>query len=400
MKQKSKLLSFIGYCYIPVFIVCLILNCWLIYYEVYLKNNTIAFKVNYIDNASYAEDDTFLMEANIFNDVVEIKMNYYTDAKLPTQNADGTYDEKFIMSTGVQFYINGTKNVKDQIGYITTDGSSFTGKKVHSIKLKNCTFYTTPNEGQEYGDIAGGVSLANQDAWIWDVGGDLVCIKSIGEKWTHREIWTNNFDFLDMPRLIAENIDSFITLKEGVSIRMFDFSKYFTLFGLDDNGKFTKPMQDEKILREWTMVNVKVTKTSKNMIDSKQSIFNSYKGNTEWSQDGNEYKQEYWKDETIYNVTNKDFKFVQTDEGYNIQLKDSCIMYLKEFSNIVLNVDIDLSKFNNSINIIGFSNNPFDKLKVNKIHITADEPRDFNISSDEWQITTSNVNLVLVGGAE
>ena len=102
--SKNSVLKILGYLYIPIAIICLLLNMWLIYYEVYLKDNVIAIHTNFIDETEYSKDQKFFMEVNIYDNVIEWKWNYYIDTNIPEKNEDGSYDEKYMFSTGVQFY--------------------------------------------------------------------------------------------------------------------------------------------------------------------------------------------------------------------------------------------------------------------------------------------------------
>lgn len=389
--KQSSSLSILAWMYLPVAIICAVLLCWLMYYEIYLKNTTIAFQSAFVDEATYAEDKYF-MEVQVFDDVLEVKVNYYVDTNLPTQNEDGSYDDKYIMSTGVQFY-----DTPISTSTINTTGAVFYDTATRVYELQNCTYYTQP-DGLDSAYISGEAGLANQDAWIWDISGQLCAIKERGAVFLEKCWWCSLYDSYDMSRLIAENYESFLSFREGTTITLFDFSRYFDLYTTDSNGHFTNPVQDENILEEWTYVTVKVTKTNHKMLSAKQSLFGSYRGDSEWSADGSEYTQNYWTDETVYQITADDFTFSYDANGYSIEVKKTCLSYLSEFNNLVVDININLDDFG-IINVIGFTEQPFGDLKVNSISISSNEARQFIVYDSTLNIQTENVEIVYGGEA-
>lgn len=385
--------------YGPIALVCLALFCWYIVYLTVLKNNIIVPVTNYVDGATYSDDEKFLLELNLFDDVAEVKINYYTDSKLPEKDENGKYDTKFMMSTGAQFYVDSSKKLASQVASTTTAWRNISRADIETT-LKNCTYYSMPDDGLEYGYVSGGTNLAGQNAWIWDINGKLVCIKESGySKLNQKILWADIYSHRNISSLIAENIDSFYSLKDGVSVRMFDFSKYFDIWAQDEQGNFTAEVVDENILKEWTYVNVKVTKTSKNMISAKQSMFGSYKGNTEWNADGSQDTTLYWTDYNAYNLTENDFKFVGVDGSYELQIKQSCVDFLNEFSNLMIYTTINFDNLDSAINVVGFTEKPFSGLeqKIGKVKlISTNETKTFHVYDDSLEFETENVEVQYV----
>ena len=391
-ESNSYVLKTILICiYIPLALISLFFVSWLVYYEINIKDNTLAIHTNFVDDATYAEDETFFMEIQIYENVVEWKWNYYVDTSLPDKNEDGSYDNKFIFSTGVQFY---SQDINDNI--VAKCDVKNTFSYIGAVEMTNATFYS--NDGKDTAYISGGTKLANQDKWIFDVGGELCMIKAKGDIQYDAFLWTKVYQRFDPARLIAENWESALSCENGTSIRMFDFSRYFTLLYPDETGKFTKEVVDENILEEWTFMNVKVTKYTTDMISASQSLFGSYKGDSEWQADGSENSQTYWMDETVYHIDNSDLRYVAGENGYNLSLKPSCETYLSEFSDLYIVLDIDLDKFESILNIQGFTDNPFGEIEVDEINLTSDTQRDFIVYDRTLNINTENVRIVY-GGA-
>lgn len=385
--------------YVPLAIVSFFFVSWWVFYEVNLKDAVTAVKTNFVNNATYAEDDVYFMEINIYDNVVEWKWNYYVDTSLPEKNEDGTYDTKYMFSTGVQFY---SQDVNENFEAYADNGVILTDIYV-KMGAKNCTYYS--NDGSETAYVSGGTNIANQNKWIWDVGGELCLIEAKGDVKFAGALWISGYEVFDTTKLMFENWESALTCENGLSIRTFDFSRYYTLKTFNsETGKFDVPVTDEKILKEWTFVNVKVTKSSNKMISASQSLFNSYKGDSDWQADGTEDKQTYWMDETVYHLDNNDLTYTKTDDGYYLSLKSACEKYLSEFKNVYFVLDVNLDEFEEILNIKGLAENAFGDVEINEINISSSEKRDFIVYDEDLNIKTTNVTIIspqnLITGGE
>ena len=392
-KKTNSILSFLGIAFIPIGLICVILLGWLAYYYIYLVDNTIVFQSNFVSDATYSEDKTYFMEVQVFSNVIEVKLNYYVDTSLPVQNEDGSYDSKFMMSSGVQFY---TMNA-DEIYSIKIDRPLFNGYSDRYVILENCTYYNKPQDQEAY--VAGGSTIANENKWIYDIGGELCAIQEKGRVKVGKEIWTTIYDIYDISRLIIQNYYSFQSFREGITVSMFNFSKYFDLYMDNGEGHFTTPVQDENILEQWTYVDVKITTNKKDMVSAKQSLFGSYKGDPNWTSDGGDTDGEvYWTDYTVYDLNNEDFRYIESENGYELELKQSCIDFLDDFNNLKCDVIIELDAINPLLNIIGFTQSPFGNIShyIDSITITSSEQRQFHIYED-MEIDTVNVEITSGG---
>ncbi len=375
-------------------IVGLPLNGWLCYYELVLKEATVVIDTSFVDTAGYRDEETYFMEVNYYSnekkngvECMEFKFNYYIDTSIPDKGENGSYDNKYMFSTGVQL-IDGENYYRT---YNTTNGISQT---VTHFALNNATFYASP-DGLDQGYKVSDATLGN--SWIFDIGGKLCLIENKGLVKTDSFWWWNYYADYDIQFMIASSVMSIQSLKNGTTITAFNFSDYLKVTKVydEESGQFREDLVDENITKYFTFMNVKVNKTDNGMIEAKNSVFNSYKGDTEWSFHGIGDRNAYWRDETIYDIDSDDFKFISVDNGYSIELKDSCIEYLSEFSDVVLNVEINLDDFSSILNIIGFTKKPFKNLNVNSIKITSSTQKDFTVYGfDDMDIHTENVNIV------
>lgn len=52
--------------YSPIFVICLLLLCWLMYYYLFLDSK-ISITTAYLDDATYSDDEVFFMEINYYS---------------------------------------------------------------------------------------------------------------------------------------------------------------------------------------------------------------------------------------------------------------------------------------------------------------------------------------------
>lgn len=373
-------------------IVGLPLNGWLCYYELCLKPATVVIETSFVDTAGYRDEDTYFMEVNYYSnekkngvECMEFKFNYYIDTSIPEKKEDGTYDNKYMFSTGVQLY--------DGLDYYHTyNTSNGISQSVTHFVLDNATFYASPeglNQGYEVTNTTLGKS------WIFDIDGKLCLIENKGLVLTDNFWWWNYYADYDIQFMIATTVMSIQSMKNGTTITAFNFSDYLKITKVynPETGKFEEELVDDNITQYFTFMNVKINKTDNGMIETKNSIFNCYKGDSAWSFNGIGDRKTYWRDDTIYDIDSNDFKFISADDGYNIELKDSCVEYLSQFADVILNVEINLDDFSSILNIVGFTKNPFKDLNVNSIKITSSTQKDFTVYGD-LNIQTENVNIV------
>lgn len=391
--NSNKIIDWIVWLYFPIFLVVLGFNCWWVYYKMVLQPNVSALETSFINDATYSGDEQrFFMEVQIYDNVVEWKWNYYVDTSLPEQNEDGTYDSKYMFSTGIQFYSqNRSKNFSEE-----RKGGLFRGTTRHWYEARNCTFYSTP-DGIDYGYTSpNGASLADQNSWVYDIGGKLCKLVAIGDVQYDKILWKKHTMSYDPIYLIYSNFNSALTFEEGTTITYFDMSKFFKVAMYnEETGKFGEENVgvDEDILEELTFIAVKVTKYDRDMVSAQQSLFKSYKGDTNWEADGSDSSLQYWQDKTVYTVTASDFSFEPYQNSqYYIKLKSSCILYLSDFEDLVIKVDINLEDFG-EVKVVGFSDEPFGELAVYKINISSDNLVTFSVPQNTWDLTTPNVNI-------
>ena len=383
--NSNAFLKFIGYCYIPIFIIALVFNCWFVYYKMVLETGTWSLTANFVDDSTY-NPGTFFIDVNYFSnernngkEVFEVKFNYYIETSIPEQNEDGTYDNKYIMSSGVQFYDTPISN------YQQTYMRLF-DKKIYGYVLNNHTYYAMP-QGQNVGYVVSDeTSIEGQDKWIWDIGGQLCLMEEVGDIQFDQEVWTKHYKTWDVNALITSLYTSIGSFEDGETITMFNFTPYLNVTKMF-NAETGRMESDFSLNDIWTYVNIRVNKSSNGMVDATQSIFSSYKGDSDWTLSNTGLNSLYWDEAGVYEIT---------DEGRLIYLKPSCKTFLEAFEDIELKVNINLDDFVD-LKIVGLKQDSLDGFVIESFNITASEQQDFYIYDEFEDISTQNVNVIRGG---
>lgn len=388
--MDKRFWKFVSICYIPVFLVALVLNGWLMYYSIFLKGN-IAITTNFVNEATYQDVDRYQIEVNYFSNekkngqkVLEIKFNYYVDVSIPEiDDETGLYDDKLLCSSAVQFYGN---NNFSSIGYPKGWGN------VSGYKMNNVYFYEQAANVEANRAMK---QLDKMNKFIWDIGGQLCMIETKGEVRTGTgAFWSALWFKFDTTFLCKKLEDVAFSLTDGEHIQLLNFSDFYhvKLYN-EETGKFEEEYNNNE---ELTYVNVYFNKTSNGMVEAQQSMFGKFKGSDDWSFNSSEVglTQLYWNDYSIFEITEDDFAYVNSDAGFEIYLKNSCRNYLEQFDGFALRIDINLD--NISSQVVGLKRGGLYDFNIYEFTITSSIEREFNVYKD-YDITTSNVTIVKGG---
>lgn len=379
------------YAYLPVFLICFVLNCWGMYYWMFLSQN-ITIQTAYLDNASYSEDEKYFLNLEYFsnengNGIENFGawLDYYTDTAIPKQNEDGSYGAKYTFSSGVQF-----KNGYSSSGYIDTDGFTYS---YDSRSMRNCQYYNTTENGLSYSATN---TLADMDKWVYDVDGQLCLVQEVGNVKESQVLWVKRGKKYDTALMLYDMYNVVKSLPDGEQVITIDLSKYYNVYLYDGKEFDTTNTTSEN----WVFVNVYVNKTSNGLVSAKQSHFNCYMGDADWSLYDIE-NEDYWQAKAEYNLSLSDFTFTYENGGYYLKLQTSCIEYLSLFKNMRFLVSLDLDNIYlgfDKVYIDGFSKNAFGELQIDEIKLISVETRDFYVYDKTLNIQHStNLNIVEVG---
>lgn len=372
---------------IAVFLIALPLNVWLMYYHMFLADS-FTLTTNYLDKMTYSQEEKFFIEVEMYPNTFGVKFNYYTDTNLPEKDEHGNYGEKYTYSSGVQFD-GGYQYTRE----CKTDNFTY---GIWYNKMTNCTYYNSTDSGLNFTAIK---KLENENSWVYDIEGQLCQVQERGNVYSHNIAWAPIYNKYDTALMIQSLFKSVESFEDGVFVAPFDLSDYYHVLMYDgvsfNEDKF-------KTSEEYTIVNVKVTKSSKDLVRAQDSMFGRFMGDPDWSLYDFE-EIDYWRSLTEYNLTIKDFTFVYQDRKYLLKLQNNAIEFLKEFKNMSYNVSIDLDNIyfgNEKIEVEGFSENAFGNLTIENLTLQAEENIDFNLNGNRITtiISSPNINLIEGGG--
>lgn len=377
-----------------LFIICAGLLVWLMYYYLFL-NGQITISTAYLDKASYSDETKFFMEINYYSnekgngeEVFEIKLNYYTDTRIPEIEEDGQYGTKYMYSTGAQF-IGGVE-------YSWNKGVSFlnlfSGKQDHKYTLLDGYYYDTEMGGTSFTSLKN-EKLVDQDKWIYDINGELCLIQPI--KLNHDvvdywDLWVAHVTNRDISYFILQIYNTVKSLDEGENIFALNLSEYFFVTLQNENGSFdSEPTDDVNYLYS----NIKVNVNSNGMISSDQSIFGIVEENSNWSLYG-ENSENYWQVKVEQNLTANDFNVIFKDGAYYLKMKTECEEYLKTFNylNLIITLDLDnIQVATVNVDVLGFDESLYNAFDVYKLILNSTTERTFNVLDDDIIIEADDV---------
>lgn len=389
------------------------------YYWRFVAPRYESVSVTNVDRFKYTEDEKYFIEANHFTnelnngiEVFEIRLNSYADPEPGDPN--GT-NFKNVHSYGIQIIGNPEWNETDRThrwnwGFLGIGG----GYSLRVVPGEEQTYYYN-TDGSDTSFSATNKLGIDSDAWIVDFDGRIGLIKQKG--WKDPDInpvitindllnpKPNDYgafrqfrEMLDIHSLIRTMYNTVDSLRNGVDVLQFNLSKWFEGYSLTAEGDRFETTASAH--QNWLFVNVKVNRSPNGMVTSSQSIFGMVEEDSYWAQPGYE-PIDYWRTNTIYNLTVSDFDFLPTADGFNAQLNATAFNFLQNFNNMQFVLVIDISNaslVNAGINLVGLAADPFRGLRMSSVLITSAFPTTFSIPFAIPNISTVNVNLT-VGGA-
>ncbi len=214
----------------------------------------------------------------------------------------------------------------------------------------------------------------NNDGFILQVGDDLFCLKIEGKIDVEASTLFGKVKFpidkncTDLFYYLAEVAES--SGEFGTFYLNLDLTNFFSVYKYNESSKKFEPISvDEKYEFSITAVPVKFTRSLDGYSRSSQSLFGcvNYNANVDNTGFG---EVDIWNVNTVYDLSNKDFDLIETEEGCLLNLSPSIFNKI-DFSNktLRLNVKIDLSQFDKKV--IGLNSLCLNDLPVIKLTITG-----------------------------
>lgn len=402
---------------------CVVCGYWCYWKLTYTNHTHIT---NYAQRLTYTEDGEYPIEINIFTNengngkgVFEIKFNYYMDTETPVLNVEtGKYEYKNIYSSGLQLELdynllkNNQSYVEDFIPYKSNVIGFFAGNNSYYQFEESDKQYSGTQKYKVYKpyfynmSFGDGFSATNvldfQDNFIIDINEDdttkmAKLMQNNNFVNTGKTFWFgknhHRYDFVDFVRHFIINVAP--SIEDGIDSYVFDLSKWFHIDLENEDGQF---VQGEDASVKQVYIPVLVTKTKNGLVSSEQSLFGLWKNNNEYGS----ASADYWKSYTNYTLTERDFDFTKiADNKYSIKISNACSNYLRVFSDIKLNLILDLDSnylANRNIVITTLAEDFSNGLDLSSVTILSDTAREISSYEILSNVTTENVTIIYNGG--
>ena len=183
-------------------------------------------------------------------------------------------------------------------------------------------------------------------------------------------------------------------------ISLVDLGDFLHIYEIDENGQVSgEPVGNRTLINSYFTMQTHYD--NRGMVWAKQSMFGSVAGDSQFNISGIADNVDYWKVTSEVRLTEQDFvaRYLTSENGYYYALSTEKINELKNFENIEINVDFNISNFE-EVNVLGLDYYALYGLKINSLTISSTTQRDFKLlvgslkDTGLTSIETNNVNLV------
>ena len=182
-------------------------------------------------------------------------------------------------------------------------------------------------------------------------------------------------------------------------ISLVDLGDFLHIYEIDENGQVGgEPIGNRTLTNSYFTMQTHYD--NRGMVWAKQSMFESVAGDSGFNISGIADNVNYWKVTSEIKLTEKDFvaRYLTSENGYYYALSSAKINELKNFKNLEINIEFDISNFEN-VNVLGFDYYALYGLKIKSLSISAPSQRDFKLlvgSLKDTGLTTIETNNVKI----
>ena len=183
-------------------------------------------------------------------------------------------------------------------------------------------------------------------------------------------------------------------------ISLVDLGDFLHIYEIDENGQVAgEPVGNRTLTNSYFTMQTHYD--NRGMVWAKQSMFGSVAGDSQFNISGIADNVDYWKVTSEVRLTEQDFvaRYLTSENGYYYALSTEKINELKNFENIEINVDFNISNFE-EVNVLGLDYYALYGLKINSLTISSITQRDFRLlvgslkDTGLTSIETNSVNLI------
>ena len=214
------------------------------------------------------------------------------------------------------------------------------------------------------------------------------------------ETKTYQYTFEDLLLKVGQILKSSSNGTGDSIISLVDLGDFLHIYEIDENGQVGgEPIGNRTLTNSYFTMQTHYD--NRGMVWAKQSMFESVAGDSGFNISGIADNVDYWKVTSEIKLTEKDFvaRYLTSENGYYYALSSAKINELKNFENLEINIEFDISNFEN-VNVLGFDYYALYGLKIKSLSISAPSQRDFKLLvgslKDTGLITieTNNVKII------
>ena len=188
-----------------------------------------------------------------------------------------------------------------------------------------------------------------------------------------------NYTFKDLLVKVGQILKSSNNGTGDSIISLIDLGDFLHIYPISDSGQIAaEPLGVNTLQNSYFTMSTHYD--NRGMVWSKQSIFESVAGDSDFNISGINDNVDYWKVETQYKLTEKDFtaRYVTSENGYYYVLSTSKLNEIKNFENVEITVDFNISNLGN-VNVLGFDYYALYGIKVKALTISSNTQREFKL---------------------
>jgi len=353
----------------------------------------------------------YAIEANYYEnqnktgyEVVELLFNCYSGISKQTVYSRGfqiCYDTtgkivEYVYSNGDTEY-----NRSNVFQYNRTQGTSFeTG---HDYEIG--TPMLMDINGEVYAVALDGtysITETKTDGWkiartVLTLGINMLFEKD--KSFTYTETTVHNYTFEDLLIKIKQIIKSCSNGTGDYVIPLVDLGDFLHVYDINDDGQISQESIGINTLQN-SYFTIQTHYDTKGMVWSKQSIFGSVAGDSQFNIGGIKEDVDFWQAKNQITLTENDFeaRYVTAEQGYYYALPVAKINELKNFDDLEIIIDFNISRLGD-VNCLGFDYYALYGIEVSQLKISSNYVCDFTLlvnSLKDTKLTSIQTNNVTI----
>jgi len=210
---------------------------------------------------------------------------------------------------------------------------------------------------------------------------------------------THNYTFEDLLNKMKSIIKSCSNGTGSGYISLIDLGDFLHVYEVDENGTIAaEPVGQNTLINSYFTMSASYD--TRGMVWTRQSLFGSVAGDSQFNISGLLFEADYWKAESRIMLSEQDFdmRYSAVDDGYYFYLSTAKMNELKNFDSSEIYIDFNVS--NLDVKCLGFDHYALYGIEVKRLSIISDTQRDFALlvgslkGTGLTSVSTTNINLI------